>query len=115
MQLTLFDEIFDQSSAEDQMIEQALLRGGGFAGYKERIKDFLQTNPSMSDLADKLRSEYGTGGWGEPIEEGLHMTFYDANGMKLFYKQNGNGHEIKVTWSKAAQVFIKMVERGAYV
>lgn len=116
MQLTLFDDIFDQPSIEERMIEKALLRGSGFVGGKARIWEFALTRPPIGELANFLQNEYGIGGWARPtrVDGGLHEGYYDSKGVTLCWMQGGKEVERKVSWNKVAQVLKQMVERGAY-
>lgn len=117
LQLSLFDDIFDPPSIEDQIIEKALLRGSGFSGGKERIKQFALSNPPIGELANKLRIEYGIGGWGKPtrVDGELHAAYYDGKGMTLCWMHGGKEFETKVTWPQVSKVLKSMVERRVFV
>lgn len=114
LQLSLFDDVFDQDTIEDRMIEKALLLGSGFVGGKERIWQFAQTRPTINELSNFLRHEYGIGGWAKPeLRNGeLHEVYYDPKGMTLHWMQDDREVTMEFSWPNVARVLKSMIERG---
>lgn len=104
-------------TVEEEIIEKALLKGSGIQGGKERIQEFVLTNPSGKELADMLREEYGIGGWLFPTRQDkqVHGCQYDSRGMKIRWMNGSEEAETFISWNKAARVVKMLVASGKYL
>jgi N12 class adenine-specific DNA methylase/GNAT superfamily N-acetyltransferase len=113
-QLTLFDP--EPKSKEDELIEFIIgQQGTGFAGGKQRVYDFAQTDPTGSAFASFLKKEYGIGG-GTVSQHGIHFVNYDSKGISFDWTDdNGEKQETSVTWIRAAIVVHRLIKEGRYL
>lgn len=115
-QLSLFDDLF--TSPADALAEKAILHGSGFAGGKQRIFEFVQSNHSIKELAAFLKNEYGFGGWASPRQKAgeVHDVFHDGSGIEYQgIDRHGNAVKGKLSWSRAAEIVLRLVDRGEYL
>lgn len=88
-----------KKSLLDNMIDDCLCRGSGFVDGKKRIKALYKSNIQPTDRANHIKKEYGIGGWGRPLDgDGLHGAYYDAKGIKIEYRENGQSKEYMLNW-----------------
>lgn len=70
------------------------------------------TDPSISQLAELLKNQYGTGGCG-PAMHGMDHSWanYDSRGLSIKLADA----EIKIPWKKAAEIIRKMILEGEFL
>lgn len=102
--------------AESRKIEeQVILRGSGFRGGKDRIREFFARNSSRKEQADFLKNEYGVGGWG--MDECTVM--YDSKGINIHYKETethevGQVTGVHIGWQMVALSIERLISEGRY-
>jgi|SRR5690625_301952 len=104
MQLDLFAAEIDEEI--HQVFIKDLKLGSGFVGGKKRIISFFKQGLTKEETIDRLKGEYGVGGWG-----------YDA----YFQSHDGKGIEITVkgtsklyTWNQVYETLSCLIESGKY-
>lgn len=116
MQLSLFDDAF--ANPLEILAEKTLLQGSGFENGKTRILEFVRKNPTIQELADFLKDEYGTGGRGGPSRgpNSVHQEMHDPKGIR-FWGTDNEGNEVKgeLTWKNAAELIIKLIDEQKYL
>lgn len=109
--MTNAKKTFDISQAD---IENALMRGSGFAGGKCRIYCMFTHDHTPKEAAAFLREEYGVGGYSHDWLDGTRgFVDFTHEGMK--FSRKGFTEEIALKWDKIERYIRGMVERGAYL
>lgn len=73
-------------------------RGTGFVNGKFRVQDFYEKqNPTIQQLADFLKKEYGTGG--HSGEGAISFVDYDSKGLTFSFE---NGEKFRHSWYNVA-------------
>ena len=100
-------------------IDEALKRGSGFVGGKQRIYDFFRQAHTNNEKVDFLKAEYGVGGYrgligyAHTVGENLYVNeWHDAKGIK--YSKNA-GPELLVGWAEAARRIDWLIEQDCYL
>lgn len=78
-----------EDSVPHDYIVSVLKRGTGFVDGKKRVYNIIQTEPAKSERVRQIRSEFGLGGAGWPLEGyGLHGydTFKTSKGMRFQWR-----------------------------
>lgn len=104
----------EQSSAfvvPQEVIDEVLLDGSGFAKGKLRIYEQFQKNTSTAENAAFLKKEYGIGGR-FPIMEDWDLT-YDGKGILL--RKNFREPSCKLSWAKAAKRIGELITADRYL
>ena len=97
------------NSSDDLKAE--LLRGTGFANGKQRVHQYYVDNqPSISDFAKFLKSEYGIGG--HSGNEVVSFVNYDSKGIQIKYR---NGEENTFSWNSVAKLTKELITNGDYL
>lgn len=123
--LTDLYDCFDNSpktkSADDYLLECVLI-GSGFSNGKERIFNIINSDLSVNEQVDKIKSEYGVGGvsfkckhLGEPNSLIGYNTGYHNKGLTVrFQDENVEEQNVCFTWSKVRAAIIKQIQDGKY-
>jgi len=98
IQMNMFDYL-----EEETLFTKVVKRGSGFAGGKERIRNFLKTCRNITQLAIFLKNEYGTGGY---MRTGLWCN-YSPKGMEV---GTGPRDLKKYSWKDVAKKIIELGE-----
>lgn len=87
--------------------------GSGMSGGKERIYRFFTEDHGLTEKAEFLRDEYGTGGR-MPVFPGSSSSQeeHDSRGVKL---EKENCSEVFLTWSNAAKYVDDLILQGLYL
>lgn len=107
-QLSLFGSA--QKSDEDKRLEYLLGEWGvHVAGGKQRIYDFVQSNPTGSALASFLKKEYGISG-SSVDRYGINYVSFDSKGVSYDWTdENGKTQKTNVAWAKAVGVVGRLI------
>ena len=96
---------------EDE-IDENLRRGSGISGGEKRIADFFRENHTLSEQAEFLKNEYGTGGRTHALSGNMESSeWHDAKGIGL---KKGNSPEVMVSWSQVALKVKNLIKNGRY-
>ena len=96
---------------EDE-IDENLRRGSGISGGKKRIADFFRENHTLSEQAEFLKNEYGTGGRTHALSGSMgSREWYDAKGIGL---KKGNSPEVMLSWSQVAVRIKDLIKNDRY-
>lgn len=95
--------------------EQVILRGSGFRGGKDRIREFFAKNSSRKEQSDFLKNEYGVGCWG--MDECTVM--HDSKGINIHYKETethevGQVTDVHIGWPMVALSIERLISEGRY-
>lgn len=86
-------------------------------GGKQRIVKFFKNNSSVTDRANFLKKEYGTGGFAIPCREPfmLHRGTHNGKGNEIeYYNENMENVKIFVSYRQLARTIESMIEKGLY-
>ncbi len=104
IQINLFDLI-----TEPDMLTDAVKRGSGFEGGKERIMQAISdTGGDIRLLSKFLAKEYGIGGSCGP---GMLKIDHNSNGLCVGMTWDGMKH---YTWEQVAKRIIELVAMNIY-
>ena len=96
---------------EDE-IDENLRRGSGISGGKTRIADFFRENHTLSEQAEFLKNEYGTGGRTHALSGNMESSeWHDAKGIGL---KKGNSPEVMLSWSQVAVRIKDLIKNDRY-
>lgn len=86
-------------------------RGTGFVGGKLRVQDFYeQQHPTLQQIADFLKKEYGTGG--HSGDGKISFVDYDSKGMTFSFE---NGEKFRHSWYNVAVMTMARLEDNTYL
>ena len=96
---------------EDE-IDENLRRGSGISGGEKRIADFFRENHTLSEQAEFLKNEYGTGGRTHALSGNMESSeWHDAKGIGL---KKGNSLEVMLSWSQVAVRIKDLIKNDRY-
>lgn len=96
---------------EDE-IDENLRRGSGISGGKKRIADFFRENHTLSEQAEFLKNEYGTGGRTHALSGHMESSeWHDAKGIGL---KKGNSPKLMLSWNQVAVRVKNLIKNGRY-
>ena len=96
---------------EDE-IDENLRRGSGISGGEKRIADFFRENHTLSQQAEFLKNEYGTGGRTHALSGNMESSeCHDAKGIGL---KKGNSPEVMLSWSQVAVRVKDLIKNDRY-
>lgn len=92
------------------------MRGSGFVDGKKRIYELYQKEMAASERVKRIKSEYGLGGAGWPLEGyGLHgYDTYHGGGFHIEWIDETGDHDKVFTWNEVEKMIHKLVESGKY-
>lgn len=100
----------------DDMVDKALLSGGGKRDTRARIFAKYQKGKGHTAMAEFLKNEYAIGGKGFTFENKPVSIWYDEDGMKF---AQGNAARFApqrtVTWEEVENRTHKLIENGQYM
>lgn len=86
-------------------------RGTGFVGGKLRVQDFYeQQHPTLQQLADFLKKEYGTGG--HSGEGNISLVDYNSKGLTFSFR---NGEKYRHSWYNVAVMTDARLKDNTYL
>lgn len=86
-------------------------RGTGFVGGKLRVQDFYeQQHPTLQQLADFLKKEYGTGG--HSGEGKISLVDYNSKGLTFSFE---NGEKYRHSWYNVAVMTEARLKDNTYL
>ena len=91
-----------EGSVPHDYIVSVLKRGTGFVDGKKRVYNIMQTEPVKSERIKRIKSEFGIGGSGWPLEGyGLHGydTFKTSKGIRFQWRDEEGEKEGYVSWN----------------
>lgn len=85
-------------------------RGTGFVNGKFRVQDFYEEqHPTLKQLADLLKKEYGTGG--HSGEGAISFVDFDSKGLTFSFE---NGEKFRHSWYNVAVMTMARLEDNDY-
>lgn len=110
-------DIPNESFITQDEIDYKLSRGSSFSNGLFRIYDFFTHHSEKKELADFLKSEYGTGGASPALVGAWHShSNYDAKGLEL---AKGSIMEpsakILLSWPKVAERIRKLIDTDRFL
>ena len=99
-----------------EYIKQVLLRGTGFVGGRGRVCDIFKTELSATERIKKIKSEYGQGGAGWPLDGyGLHgYDTFHGKGIRFQWRDAEGEKEGYVSWRNVEKEIGLLVMMGEY-
>lgn len=86
-------------------------RGTGFVNGKFRVQDFYEEqHPTLKQLADLLKKEYGTGG--HSGEGAISFVDFDSKGLTFSFE---NGEKFRHSWYNVAVMTMARLEDNTYL
>ena len=86
-------------------------RGTGFVGGKLRVQDFYeQQHPTLQQIADFLKKEYGTGG--HSGDGKISFVDYDSKGLTFSFR---NGEKYRHSWYNVAVMTEARLKDNTYL
>ncbi|MDO8685893.1 MAG: hypothetical protein Q7J78_04390, partial [Clostridiales bacterium] len=98
-----------------EVMDEVLKSGSNIIGGKQRIYDFLLTDPDIAAFARMLKNEYGIGGVAHPVDFGVHRIDYNGKGITVEWIDDAGTYTQFVTWNAAAKRIRIMAEEGRYI
>ena len=96
---------------EDE-IDENLRKGSGISGGEKRIADFFRENHTLSQQAEFLKNEYGTGGRTHALSGNMESSeWHDAKGIGL---KKGNSPELILNWNQVAVRVKNLIKNYRY-
>ena len=96
---------------EDE-IDENLRKGSGISGGEKRIADFFRENHTLSEQAEFLKNEYGTGGRTHALSRNMESSeWHDAKGIGL---KKGNSPKLMLNWNQVAVRVKNLIKNGRY-
>lgn len=91
-------------------------RGSGFERGKKRIYYIIKDNIPKKEKAKKIKSEYGQGGAGWPIEGyGLHgYNTYQGKGLRLQWRDEEGEKAGDISWETVTDYITYLINKGEY-
>ncbi|TYQ17827.1 UNVERIFIED_CONTAM: N12 class adenine-specific DNA methylase [Acetivibrio alkalicellulosi] len=108
-------DIDEDNNLTQKVVEEVLRMGSFVSGGKQRIYDFLLTDPDNSLFTQMLKSEYGIGGMARPVDNGICKISYDGKGIQVNWLVDGDSHSKLISWSVAAKTIRKLALEGRYI
>lgn len=104
-------------SFEDDIINNCLLRGSGFVNGKKRIVElFNNSELSSKQMAKLICNEYGTGGWGSPLNgDGIRGADHDSKGLKIRYRKDGEDKKMLLKWEDVERRLKTLIDENLYI
>lgn len=94
-----------------EALAEEIMRGTGFVNGKLRVQEFYdENNPSIDQLADFLKKEYGIGG--HSGKDKISFVDYDSKGMYFTFD---NGEKFKHSWYNVAVMTSAKLKSGEYI
>lgn len=95
---------------------QVLLRGTGFAGGINRIRDIYMNEMDRDKRVKLIKSEYGLGGASWPIDGmGLHgYDTYGSQGIRFQWRDEEGEAEASLSWKDIEQEIGALILTGEY-
>lgn len=113
------DEKLELSAGDlisDQMIDYALITGGGQKNSRARIFAKYQKGLDTDTMIEFLQQEYGTGGKGFTFEGEPLCVWYDENGMNFSRGTAARYEPMRtLSWSQAEQRIFGLIDFGRYM
>lgn len=117
-QLSLFDTFSEsQEDIVEKYLKDAIQRGSGFVGGKQRITKLYANNLTAVERAKRIKDEYGQGEASYCTKDGCGLSWYDTfdgKGFKIVWKDNGNENEKIFSWSHIEKVIGNLISAGEY-
>lgn len=98
-------------------IEEYAKHGSGFVNGKKRIVAFFSENENLTDRANFLKKEYGTGGFGMPCDKPfiVHEGWSNTKGCFCeYYNENMENVKVNISYSELAKTISLMIKDGRY-
>lgn len=113
-QLSLFD-LLDKPKFDP--VEAYALKGSGFYGGINRIKEFFKTHADKKERVAFLKKEYGTGGFGCKSDEPNKVTGanYDASGHEIRYNtEHGISTKVRLPYEALEKTIDRLIAENRY-
>lgn len=98
-------------------IEEYIKHGSGTEDSRWRISDFFESNQNISERAEFLKEEYGTGGFSRCTSKPfvVYRGRSDSKGCEIeFYDGNMEVNKLKISYSGLAKAIGKMIKEGRF-
>lgn len=96
----------------DDEINADLARGSDFDQGKGRIFNYFNEDLPISEKAEFLKNEFGTGGHSHALSGATHSSQdHDSKGIKY---SKSNCDDIHLTWSQVAHRYTEMIQNQQY-
>lgn len=106
-----------EDSVPHDYIVYVLKRGTGFVDGKKRVYNIMKTEPIKSERVRRIKSEFGLGGAGWPLEGyGLHGydTFKTSKGMRFQWRDEEGEKEGYVSWNSIESIISALILTNDY-
>lgn len=116
-QISLFDTVETQNTSDpiEAYLKQAIMRGTGFAGGKDRVTNLYKENLTSRERAKRIKEEYGLGGAGWPLKGyGLHGYDTFFNGFRIQWRDENGEHEKTVDWNYVERIIHNLIDCQKY-
>ena len=102
-------------SIPEEIIDNYLASGSGFANGKYRIYEQFQKSLSLKENADFLKKEYGTGGGTYAGGVSDYNYDCDAKGIRIRKGYEENAPEIRMNWTEVAKKIGRLISDDRYL
>lgn len=100
----------------EQMIDNALITGGGQRDTRTRIFAKYQKGLEPDTMSEFLKQEYGKGGKGFTFEGEPYCIWYDESGMKFAQGTAARYESVRtLSWSEVEERTFDLIEAGRYM
>ena len=113
---TFLNPKFEDSVPHDYILS-VLKRGTGFENGKKRVYNIMKTEPLKSERVRRIKSEFGLGGAGWPLEGyGLHGydTFKTSRGIRFQWRDEEGEKEGYVSWNSIESFISALILTNDY-
>ena len=105
-----------EDSVPHDYIVSVLKRGTGFVDGKKRVYNIMQTEPVKSERVRLIKSEFGIGGAGWPLDGyGLHgYDTFKSKGMRFQWRNEEGEKEGYVSWNSIESIISALILTNDY-
>ena len=100
-----------------EYVIEALMHGSGFEDGKYRIMDIIEEEVDPSIRAKRIKAEYGSGGYGQPLDGyGYygHDT-YKSKGLRIQWRDEEGDKEGYLSWRAVEREIGALIAAGSYL
>ena len=102
-------------SISQQIIDDTLCSGSGFAEGKMRIYKQFQKNLPLKENAEFLKKEYGVGGNNHAGGHNGYNQDYDSKGIQISKGYDSNRPTVSLSWNKVSTRISQLISMDRYL
>lgn len=105
-----------ESNVPEVYVNEVILHGSGLEGGKQRINSFYSQPLSTDERVSLIKKEYGLGGVGLPVKEGLKgWESYTGKGLSIEWIDSEGYKKCTLSWDEIEKHIGIMIAAGTYL